>query len=47
MKKLEKAGEMSQDDQRLYADEVQAQTDRIIKEIDDLLEVKQQEIMQV
>ena len=46
LKRLEKAGEMSQDDQRLYSDEVQSETDRTIKEIDEVLEVKQQEIMQ-
>ena len=47
LKRLEKAGEMSQDDQRLYSDEVQSETDRTIKEIDEVLEAKQQEIMQV
>ena len=47
LKRLEKAGDMSQDDQRLYSDEVQTETDRTIKEIDEVLEVKQQEIMQV
>ncbi len=47
LKRLEKSGEMSQDDQRLYSDEVQSETDRTIKEIDEVLEVKQQEIMQV
>ncbi|WP_417515191.1 ribosome recycling factor [Minwuia sp.] len=47
LKKQEKAGEISQDDQRLYGDEVQEMTDRTIKEIDSLLEQKQAEIMQV
>ena len=47
LKKQEKAGEISQDDHRLYADEVQESTDATIKEIDQLLEQKQQEIMQV
>lgn len=47
IKKMEKAGEMSQDDQHLYADEIQSMTDTHIKEIDAALEAKEQEIMQV
>lgn len=47
LKKAEKAGEMSQDDQHLYADEIQSMTDAHIKEIDSALETKEQEIMQV
>lgn len=47
LKKQEKDGDISQDDHRLYADEVQTDTDQTIKEIDQLLEQKQQEIMQV
>ena len=47
LKKLEKDGEISQDDQRLYGDEVQTLTDDHIKKIDQTLQVKEQEIMQV
>ncbi len=47
LKKMEKAGELSQDDQHLYADEIQSMTDAHIKEIDSALESKEQEIMQV
>lgn len=47
LKKSEKAGEISQDDQHLYGDEIQEETDKAIKRIDALLETKQQEIMQV
>jgi ribosome recycling factor len=47
LKKMEKAGEMSQDDQHLYADEIQSMTDAHVKEIDAVLEAKEQEIMQV
>jgi len=47
LKKMEKSGDISQDDQHLYQDEVQEITDRVIKEVDELLETKQQEIMQV
>ncbi len=47
LKKQEKAGEISQDDQHLYGEEVQTFTDKTIKEIDEVLDQKQQEIMQV
>lgn len=47
LKKMEKAGELSQDDQHLYADEIQSMTDAHIKKIDAALDVKEQEIMQV
>ena len=42
-----KADGMSEDDQKLWEDEVQEMTDSYIKSIDDLLETKQGEIMQV
>lgn len=38
---------MSEDDQKMYADEVQELTDKAIAQIDKALETKQQEIMQV
>jgi ribosome recycling factor len=47
LKRMEKDGEMSQDDQHLYGDEVQELTNATITEIDEVLEVKRQEIMQV
>ncbi len=47
IKKLEKAHEISEDDARRLADEVQELTNRFIKEIDEILEKKDEEIMQV
>ena len=47
LKKLEKDGDISQDDHKLYADEIQDMTDQKIVEIDKLLQSKEQEIMQV
>ena len=47
LKKLEKDGEMSQDDHAREADLVQKATDQAIAEIDQLLAAKEQEIMQV
>lgn len=46
LKKL-KAGGMSEDDHKIWADEVQDLTDTQIKKIDAALEAKQEEIMQV
>lgn len=47
LKKQEKEGDLSQDDHRLYADEVQAVTDKHIRAIDDMLSAKETEIMRV
>lgn len=47
LKRLEKDGDLSQDDQKIYADEIQDLTDKHIKAIDDVLAVKEKEIMQV
>ena len=47
LKRLEKEGEISQDDQHLWGDEVQEMTDELIKQIDALLGAKDKEIMQV
>lgn len=47
LKKQEKDGDLSQDDHHIYAEEVQEQTDKYIKDIDAALESKEQEIMQV
>ncbi|WP_417689499.1 ribosome recycling factor [Roseibium sp.] len=46
-KKLEKDGDISQDDSRVASDEVQKLTDSMIAEVDVMLEKKQQEISQV
>lgn len=47
LKRMEKDGELSQDDQHLWGDEVQTITDDHVGKIDDMVESKQQEIMQV
>lgn len=47
LKKLEKEGHISEDDHKIYADEIQSMTDGLIKRIDDALGVKDAEIMQV
>ena len=47
LKKLEKDGEMSQDDHKIWADEVQEMTDAHIKLVDDAFATKEKEIMQV
>jgi len=38
---------MSEDDQKIWESEVQEMTDKFIKAVDEALEVKQAEIMQV
>lgn len=47
LKKMEKDGDISQDEHRAWGDEIQKMTDRMIKEIDDLLAEKDQEIRQI
>ncbi|GAB5469004.1 MAG: ribosome recycling factor [Rhodospirillales bacterium] len=47
LKKMEKDGELSEDEQRLWADEVQELTDRHVKAVDETLASKEEEIMQV
>jgi len=47
LKKAEKDGEISQDFQRDWSDEVQSLTDEFVTKIDETLEHKEQEIMQV
>lgn len=47
LKKLEKDKEISEDDHKMYADEVQELTNKSVKMVDDALAVKEQEIMQV
>lgn len=46
MDRLKKA-DISEDDRKMWSDEVQSLTDKSIKRIDETLETKQQEIMQV
>jgi ribosome recycling factor len=47
LKKMEKDGELSQDEQHLWGDEVQVMTDDMIKQIDEALASKEQDILQV
>jgi len=47
LKKAEKDGDLSQDDQKLYADEVQSLTDKYVSEIDETAKQKDAEILQV
>ncbi|MCK5424728.1 MAG: ribosome recycling factor [Emcibacter sp.] len=47
IKRLEKDHEISQDDQKIYSDQIQKLTDEMVKEIDQLTEAKEKEIMQV
>ena len=47
LKKLEKDGKISEDDHKIYADEVQDMTDKAIAQIDATLSSKEKEILQV
>ena len=47
LKKNEKDGEITEDELRHYQNEVQAETDKFIKQIDSLVEEKEAEIMEV
>ena len=47
LKKAEKDGDLSQDDHKLYADEVQSLTDKYISEVDEATKQKEGEILQV
>jgi ribosome recycling factor len=47
LKRLEKDGEISQDDQKRFEGEVQTFTDQAVKRVDEALKIKEQEIMQV
>ncbi|MFV0430780.1 MAG: ribosome recycling factor [Alphaproteobacteria bacterium] len=47
IKKLEKSGDISEDEMHNWQDDVQKITDDSIKKLDELLEKKEQEIMQV
>ena len=45
--KKAKAAGMSEDDQKMWSDEIQEMTDRYIRKVDAAVEAKQEEIMQV
>lgn len=47
LKRLEKDGTMSEDEQKAHAADVQQETDAVVQLIDDALSVKTEEIMQV
>jgi ribosome recycling factor len=47
LKRMEKDGEISQDEHRVWSDEIQELTDKEAEKVDGLLEIKQAEIMQV
>lgn len=47
LKKMERDGELSQDEQRAWGDDLQKLTDESIKEMDEALAAKEKEIMQV
>ena len=47
LKKAEKNGDMSEDEQKAHSDDVQKATDDVIKNIEEALETKSAEIMQV
>ncbi len=47
LKRMEKDGEISQDEHRVWGEDIQKLTDDHIKLVDELLETKEQEIMQV
>ncbi|MFY9258805.1 MAG: ribosome-recycling factor, partial [Dethiobacteria bacterium] len=47
LKQLEKAGDISEDEWRRSQDEIQDLTDEKIAEIDQLLQVKEKEILEV
>ncbi len=47
LKRMEREGEMSEDDHKLWADEIQRITDETVNKVDEALAQKQKEIMQV
>lgn len=47
LKKMEKDGDISQDDQKTWSDKVQKLTDEHVSKIDEMIAHKEQEIMQV
>lgn len=47
LKKAQKAGELSEDEEKRGADEIQKLTDSYIRKVDDILSAKEKEIMEV
>ena len=47
LKKMEKAGDLSQDDHKMWGEELQEMTDKVVAAIDETFSEKQKEIMQV
>ncbi|MCB9957249.1 MAG: ribosome recycling factor [Rhodospirillaceae bacterium] len=47
LKRMEKSGDISEDEHKMWADEVQKLTDEHIKKIDDAAESKEKDILQV
>ncbi|MBT5267332.1 MAG: ribosome recycling factor [Rhodospirillaceae bacterium] len=47
IRKMEKDGDLSEDDRRFYEDEIQSMTDDHVGKIDEALDTKDKEIMQV
>ncbi len=47
LKRMEKESELSEDDHRLWGDDIETLTNEHVKKIDDMLNTKQHEIMQV
>ncbi|MFZ9014667.1 MAG: ribosome-recycling factor, partial [Alphaproteobacteria bacterium] len=47
LKKAEKDSEISQDDQKLYSDEIQSLTNKYVGEVDETAKQKEAEILQV
>ena len=47
LKELEKAKEISEDDERRAQDQVQKLTDKAIKQMEEILAVKEKELMEI
>ena len=47
LKKMQKAGDISEDEQKVFSEDVQKLTDQYIKPVDEALKAKEEEIMQV
>jgi ribosome recycling factor len=47
LKRLEREGDLSQDEHKLWADEIQVMTDRHIGTVNDLLAQKERDILTV
>ena len=47
LKKMERAGDLGEDESRLWATEIQEMTDGFVKKMSEMVEAKEREIMQV